>query len=194
MEFSIVPVPKTDVDTLLKFSRKTFMEAFESQNTPEDIEIYDRQAFTRSFLFFWLFLVNSASTTDCALKYSEKIKSQLENPDSFFWFGKIGDEIVGYIKINFGKAQSEPQSEEWSELERIYVDRSHQGKKIGEKLLDFAVEESKRRAKKVVWLGVWDQNRDARRFYERKGFKQFDQHTFVLGTDKQIDIIYKKDL
>eukprot|EP01117_Protostelium_nocturnum_P011459 TRINITY_DN4158_c0_g1_i2.p1 TRINITY_DN4158_c0_g1~~TRINITY_DN4158_c0_g1_i2.p1 ORF type:complete len:172 (-),score=45.43 TRINITY_DN4158_c0_g1_i2:21-536(-) len=171
MEFSIVPVPKTDVDTLLKFSRKTFMEAFESQNTPEDIEIYDRQAFT-----------------------SEKIKSQLENPDSFFWFGKIGDEIVGYIKINFGKAQSEPQSEEWSELERIYVDRSHQGKKIGEKLLDFAVEESKRRAKKVVWLGVWDQNRDARRFYERKGFKQFDQHTFVLGTDKQIDIIYKKDL
>ena len=45
-----------------------------------------------------------------------------------------------------------------------------------------------------VWLGVWEQNPRAIRFYEKNGFVPFDTHVFILGEDKQTDILMKKIL
>jgi len=43
-----------------------------------------------------------------------------------------------------------------------------------------------------VWLGVWEENPRAIRFYQKNGFVEFDKHIFKLGDDKQIDIMMKK--
>ncbi|MEM9391391.1 MAG: GNAT family N-acetyltransferase, partial [Bacteroidota bacterium] len=45
-----------------------------------------------------------------------------------------------------------------------------------------------------IWLGVWEYNTDAIRFYERLGFTPFGQHSFILGSDHQTDILMKKPL
>jgi ribosomal protein S18 acetylase RimI-like enzyme len=46
---------------------------------------------------------------------------------------------------------------------------------------------AKRKQRDYIWLGVWEKNDKAIRFYERFGFKRFGEHEFVLGNDRQTD-------
>ena len=46
--------------------------------------------------------------------------------------------------------------------------------------------------KTYVWLGVWEENPRAIRFYEKNGFVVFDKHIFRMGNDEQTDLMMKK--
>ncbi|MNY40956.1 Protease synthase and sporulation negative regulatory protein PAI 1 [compost metagenome] len=48
--------------------------------------------------------------------------------------------------------------------------------------------------KSSIWLGVWEENSRAIKFYTKNGFVAFDQHIFKMGDDEQIDIMMKKRL
>ena len=161
----------SDTEELLSLSRKTFYDAFEHLNNKEDFETYTSVAFTY-----------------------QKLLSELENPGSVFYFALIDDEKVGYIKLNYASAQTELQDENAVEIERIYVLASHQGKKIGNRLLDFAIAKAIEDKLQYVWLGVWEDNLAAKRFYERNGFQVFSCHEFWVGNDKQTDLLMKKEL
>ena len=45
-----------------------------------------------------------------------------------------------------------------------------------------------------MWLGVWEENKRAIRFYQKNGFVEFDKHIFILGKDAQTDILMRKKL
>jgi ribosomal protein S18 acetylase RimI-like enzyme len=156
---------------LLALSRKTFYDAFEHVNNPDDFKLYTEVAFR-----------------------PEKILAEINDPNSAFYFALIDDEKVGYIKLNYSSAQTEFKDEDAVEVERIYVLANQQGKKIGNQLLDFAIDKAKKEGKHYIWLGVWEHNPAAQRFYERNGFKQFSTHEFWVGNDKQIDLLMKKEL
>ena len=164
-------VRPSDVDTLLALSRKTFYDAFEHQNNPEDFEAYTSAAFTQTQLL-----------------------SEINNPDSAFYFAMLDDQPVGYIKLNYRKAQAEFQDADGVEISRIYVLADQQGKKIGNSLLNFAVDKAVKEKMSYIWLGVWEHNPNAQRFYARSGFKAFSSHQFIVGKDVQTDILMKKKL
>ena len=44
-----------------------------------------------------------------------------------------------------------------------------------------------------MWLGVWQRNPRAVRFYEKCGFRRVAEATFVLGTDVQTDWVMARD-
>jgi ribosomal protein S18 acetylase RimI-like enzyme len=46
----------------------------------------------------------------------------------------------------------------------------------------------------TIWLGVWEFNPRAQRFYEKNGFSFVGKHTFVLGTDPQTDLLMQKEI
>ena len=50
------------------------------------------------------------------------------------------------------------------------------------------------RRKRYVWLGVWEKNEKAIRFYTKNGFSRVGTHTFVMGEDVQTDYIMRRDL
>lgn len=77
------------------------------------------------------------------------------------------------------------------EIERIYVLKAFHGKKVGQLLHDKAMEVSKQRSVDYVWLGVWEENPRAIRFYEKNSFVAFDKHIFKLGNEEQTDIMMK---
>ncbi|MBS1523027.1 MAG: GNAT family N-acetyltransferase [Bacteroidetes bacterium] len=164
-------VRPSEVEELLSLSRKTFYDAFEHLNNKDDFEAYTAVAFA-----------------------SQKLLSELENLHSQFYFALIDDEKVGYIKLNYASAQTELQDDNAIEVERIYVLASQQGKKIGNQLLDFAIDKAKAENKNFIWLGVWEHNMAAQRFYERNGFKAFGSHKFWVGKDEQTDILMRKEL
>jgi ribosomal protein S18 acetylase RimI-like enzyme len=45
-----------------------------------------------------------------------------------------------------------------------------------------------------MWLGVWEENPRAIRFYQKLGFVEFGEHIFQLGDDAQRDVLMKKKL
>ncbi|MEJ2584567.1 MAG: hypothetical protein P8Z38_05830 [Robiginitalea sp.] len=41
--------------------------------------------------------------------------------------------------------------------------------------------------KTYLWLGVWEENKEAIRFYKRHGFVTFGKHPYYIGSDRQMD-------
>jgi len=161
-------VESYEAATLLALAESTFRAGFQHLNDPAHFEEYMGRAFT-----------------------PEKIRQELATPGSTFYFAEWEGAIVGYMKLNSGKAQSDIQSEPGLELERIYVKPEHQGKKIGQFLLDEAISIGRTGGFPYLWLGVWEKNEAAIRFYYRHGFRQFSSHTFMLGNEPQTDLLMK---
>jgi ribosomal protein S18 acetylase RimI-like enzyme len=157
-----------DLEALRNLSIQTFMETFEEVNTEEDMQKY---------------LDENLSI--------ERLKTELENVNSEFYFAENNDEILGYLKLNFKDAQTEKVEENHFEIERIYVLKRFLGQKIGQILFDKAIEIGREKNLEYVWLGVWEENHRAIKFYEKNGFEIFGKHDFVLGEDVQTDLLMK---
>ena len=84
------------------------------------------------------------------------------------------EEIAGFLKVNWGSAQTERELEDAFEIQRLYV------------------------LQKIVFLGlglgVWEHNTKAQEFYNRYGFEKFSQHHFMVGQKVDTDWLLKKKL
>jgi len=168
---TIVRVTVNDVARLQKIGQDTFTETFAAVNTEEDMRHYLNGSF------------NTATLT-----------AELNNPASQFYFAVLGDEVIGYLKINTGQAQTELKDSQAMEIERIYVLQAYHGKKVGQLLYEKALAIARSLPVSYVWLGVWEENAKAISFYTKNGFTPFDKHVFKLGSDMQTDIMMKKTL
>ena len=164
----IIKATQKDTELLLTIGRQTFFEKFTENNSEENMLKYAEEAYT-----------------------FEKIASEVNNPNSQFYLATINNQTAGYLKINFGEAQTELQDPQALELERIYVLNEFQGKKIGQMLFEKTLELAKKAGVNYVWLGVWEENKSAIKFYEKNGMKAFSKHIFMLGNDPQTDIMMK---
>lgn len=208
-----------DLHELCVLSRQTFIDAFKDQNKEENISHFVEGAYTvenignqlnnpdSAFYFARPGPFGSISAVTgnqeeslgtgpdffqhdspvCSSDFIQRVNS-IDSPEN------NRNPALGYIKINFGASQSDLQDFEALELERIYVDSNQLGKGIGQLLLDKAIEIARKAGLIYIWLGVWEHNLKARRFYAKNGFVQFDQHIFTLGNDDQTDLLLKKIL
>lgn len=160
-----------DIERLQEIGKLTFTETFSSANSEENLEKYLNTEFS-----------------------NEKLTIELSDKYSAFYFVELENKIIGYLKVNFGQAQTEIKDDSSLEIERIYVLKEFHGKKVGQILYEKAVGLAKDNKLKYVWLGVWEENPRAIKFYEKNGFIAFDQHIFKLGNDEQTDILMKLEL
>ncbi len=160
-----------DIPALRELGRKTFTDAFAALNTKENMRLYLEEAYA-----------------------PEKLEAELTDPGSEFYFLLHETRPVAYLKLNSGSAQTEAEFQNSLEIERIYVLEAFQGQHIGQHLLDFCLQQARERKKDFIWLGVWEYNHGAIRFYERNGFQRFGSHAFHLGKDEQTDILMRLDL
>lgn len=164
----IKKVSLSQLDELQKLGRLTFFETFADSNSKDNIEIYLDEGFSAS-----------------------KLKFELENPNSKFFFALLEDKPIGYLKVNFGNSQTELKVDNTLEIERIYVLKDFHGMKVGQILFEKAIQLAKSNRVNFVWLGVWEKNSRAISFYKKNGFMEFDQHIFKLGDEEQTDIMMK---
>lgn len=104
------------------------------------------------------------------------------------------EKVLGFLKINFGNAQTEQKCENSLEIQRIYVLKTAKGRGIGSSFMSLAQEIAREKNLSCIWLGVWEHNEKAKEFYAKKGFYKFGEHIFTLGSDQQIDFLMKKEL
>ncbi|WP_417941256.1 GNAT family N-acetyltransferase [Flavobacterium sp. RS13.1] len=168
---AIKKISLKEINQLQKISRKTFQETFSESNSKENMNSYLEKAFS-----------------------NEKLTTELTDKNSEFYFATLENKVIGYLKINFAEAQTELKDSNALEIERIYVSKEFHGKNIGQLLYEKAIERAKQQNSQYVWLGVWEENRKAIRFYTKNGFVKFDKHFFKLGNDVQTDIMMKLKL
>jgi ribosomal protein S18 acetylase RimI-like enzyme len=167
---SLEPCTFSDLSVLREVALETFKEAFAAQNDPEDFETYLREAFS-----------------------AERLRREMTEPETRFFFLYYRKQLAGYAKINSGKAQTELQDPEALEIERIYVRKPFQGKGLGSWLLEQLTTLARKEGKKYAWLGVWEENIEAIRFYKRHGFVTFGKHPYYIGSDRQMDWMMRLD-
>lgn len=160
-----------DVHQLREMLLTTFHDTFAHLNNEDDLQTFYDKAYT-----------------------IEQLEVELKNPGSIVYFAVENEIPMGFIKINFYGAQTEPGHEHGLELERIYVLPDHQDKGVGSVLFKKVFEIADEHQHKYIWLGVWEKNERAIQIYEKKGFKQFGSHDFWVGQDRQTDLLMRLDL
>lgn len=170
-DIEIKRVTINDIDQLQKIGRQTFNETFSDENTEENMSKYLEEEFS-----------------------IEKLTAELTDNNAESYFALDKDEVIGYLKLNFGQSQTELQDDKALEIERIYVLKKFHGKKVGQLIFDKAIQIATLKCADYVWLGVWEENARAIRFYRKNGFIEFDKHIFKLGNDEQTDIMMKLKL
>lgn len=160
-----------DIGQLQKISIHTFSETFSAANSPENMKQYLEESFS-----------------------VEKLVSELGDGMAAFYLASLNNKVIGYLKLNFGRAQTELKDNNAIEIERVYVLKEFHGKGVGQLLYEKAIQVAKQAKAAYVWLGVWEENPRAIKFYEKNGFVEFDRHIFRLGNEAQTDIMMKLKL
>lgn len=167
----IIPVSIEDVKTLQDVSIETYTDTFAPFNPADVMQAYLDDAYEIS-----------------------KLEKEIQNSNSYFFFLKNGEEVAGYLKLNEKDAQTEVVGTNSLEVERIYVRTKFLRHGYGSKLMQIAEEIARDNGNDAIWLGVWEHNEAALKFYSKMGFKHEGQHSFWMGDDEQVDYIYIKYL
>ncbi len=162
---------ETDLIDLQSISILTFCQAFEQFNTAEDMQLY---------------LENCLSM--------EQLNKEMATDASSFFLAKIDNETMGYLKLNCGISDQNDLDGQGLEIERIYIVEEYHGTGIGQELYAFAIERAIEICATHLWLGVWEHNTRAIRFYEKLEFEPFGTQQFILGKDIQTDILMRLSL
>lgn len=171
MSLEIKPCSLKNVRELQAISIETFTETFKEQNTAENLAAYLEKAYPL-----------------------DALEQELSTTASRFFFVYWKKKIAGYLKVNTDSAQTESMGSSALEIERIYVKKEFHRLSLGKALLDKAFELAFAEKMTAIWLGVWEENKNAIGFYQNKGFVQTGAHPFFMGDDEQVDLIMTKTL
>lgn len=162
-----------DAQLLTDLAYTTFWDAFahHPKNAPDDLNHYMRQAFN-----------------------AEQIAAELVDDKNIFLIAEIDGETAGYAKIILDTIEPGITATRPIELSRLYSHQKFLGQGVGQMLMDACFERARLEDRDVMWLGVWEYNPRAQRFYEKNGFRIVGKHTFQLGSDPQTDLLMQKEI
>lgn len=153
-----------DAAALAEFGARTFRDAFETDNTPENMALY------------------------LASSYGPDLQSaELRNAGIVTLLAEGDDRLAGYSQLRQGPAPDCVEGPSPIELWRFYVERAWQGRGVAQTLMAATIDAASSLGAGTVWLSVWERNHRAQAFYRKCGFEDRGEKTFILGTDRQND-------
>jgi ribosomal protein S18 acetylase RimI-like enzyme len=166
MQVSTRRATLADAEILSEISKKTFYDTFTGTCTEDDMQ---------SFLETYFNL--------------EQVQKELSNPNDQYHLALIDGEVAGYTRFMEDYTSFSHMSK-WKslELKRIYVYKKFQGNGIAQVLMNLVLSYALENKYEVVYLGVWEHNKRAQRFYEKYGFVDSGYtHDFPIGGTPQMD-------
>lgn len=161
----------SDAELIADMSRETFYDTFAPYNTPANMDKFMSQQFAR-----------------------ESLIQEVEEQQGYFFIAYENDRPAGYVRLRDGESYEAFGGKPSLEIARIYLVQSIIGKGIGSTLMRYCMDEAARMNREVIWLGVWEKNERAIRFYQKWGFIKFGEHDFWLGDDRQTDWMMMREV
>ncbi|HEY7544802.1 MAG TPA: GNAT family N-acetyltransferase [Blastocatellia bacterium] len=161
----------TDAALLAELGARTFSDAFAADNAAEDMASYLAASFS-----------------------PDRQAEELADPRATFLIAEIETTAVGYAQLKSGESPACVKGANPIELVRLYAAKEWIGRRVGEALMRACIAEAEQRGHQTMWLGVWERNERAQRFYRKWGFEVVGEHIFQLGSDSQTDWIMERAL
>ena len=158
-----------DAEAIDAVFRKSFCDTFGHLYRTEDLEAFLSQ-FTRTA---WI--------------------AELSDQRFAFRLAEADGQIAGYVKLGPNALPVEAGGKA-IELWQFYLLHEWRGAGIAHTLMDWALEEARRREADEMFLTVWTENHRARRFYERYGFAKIGPYRFMVGNHADEDVIMRLGL
>jgi len=155
-----------DAGVLADLGRRTFHETFAAQNRPEDMDAYLKGAFT-----------------------VDRLTAEIREPRAVYLLAETAERVIGFAKVVPSEPPACVTGNSPLRLLKLYVSADAIGSGVGAALMRACIERAKGSGHDCLWLGVWEHNRRAKAFYGRWGFVPVGVEDFVLGSDKQTDIL-----
>ena len=110
----------------------------------------------------------------------EACLAELSDKDNIFNAVYYNNEPAGYSKIVFNYPHPAVSLNPVTKMERLYLLNQFFELKLGQQLMQQAIELSKESGDRGMWLNVWKGNDRAIRFYQKQGFETVGESEFVL--------------
>ena len=160
---TIRPATQADLLPLQQLSITTFTDTYAVYNTPENMQLYIDTYYN-----------------------DERLLSELADANMQYLVAFVGEELAGYVKLRTIDNPPELAGTKHIEIERIYVLPGFKGMKIGKKLVDHSIETARQQQFNVIWLGVWEKNPRAIRFYEKNGFELIEPEALPASFPRMV--------
>ncbi len=108
------------------------------------------------------------------------------------WIASQHGDVAGYAKAGKSDLPVADRIEPHGEIHRLYVVRKYQGQGIGKRLMQAMLEAPLLAQASAVYLGVWENNHPAQRFYARYGFSPVGEYAYYVGSHADREIILCK--
>ena len=158
-----------EVNLIAEIGRNTFYETWREVNTEEDMQLYLKKSFNEKTI-------------------GDELSDTVNN---LFFLARKGEQIIGYAKVRRDRTYEEFNGVRVLEIERIYVKREMQNKKVGKMLMYHCIEVAKAEHHQWLWLAVNTENLKAINFYKKYGFEVFGTKFFKLGNAEDQDFLMK---
>ncbi len=138
----------------------------------------------------------SADLADyCARVYSvENVRAEFEDANSTYLIAEVNERAVGFAKLRENNHVECMSGKYAIELHRIYLLERMKGSGIGRQLFDRCMETGRKKGYESLWLGVWEQNAAAQKFYERIGMTNVGTTDFSDGKNVFLNFVYAIEL
>jgi ribosomal protein S18 acetylase RimI-like enzyme len=170
---TITRATAADAAQLARTAAALFEQAFGDANTPEDMTAYVGDAFSEA-----------------------RQGREIEDPRSRIWLARADDgTLVGYahVRLDVSPSARAPHRRA-AEIARLYADRRWHGRGLGAALMHACIDSARQESADLLWLGVWERNARAIAFYGKHGFRVIGHQEFLLGSDRQRDLVMAQDL
>lgn len=159
-----------DANLIAVLGSTTFYEAYFEQDIPSALANYILDSFSPA-----------------------QIMKEIEEPGSEFLILILDEKAVGYAKLRQNPQAPGVNSGNSIELQRFYLVERVWGTGLAETLLDHVLARANERGFDTLWLGVWTENKRARKFYEKHGFTDTGGRLeFVYDAGIGINIVMEK--
>jgi ribosomal protein S18 acetylase RimI-like enzyme len=167
------PPTAADTEALCQLGRDTFIETFGHLYSEKDLNH---------------FLVTVFGP--------EGMPVEMKDPGLAFLVAEDAGQLVGYCKVGtlYTEVEGIDPTRRSLELRQLYVRRSHHGHGVAQALMDWGIEELRRRGAEDVYLSVYSDNHRAQKFYARYGFVEVGRNLFMVGDQADDDRIWKLSL
>jgi len=161
----------TDAKLISVLGTVSFYEAYFEQDNTHDLANYIHESFEM-----------------------EKIRAEIADKNVAFFIIYLNEKAVGYAKMREDSKIDCITNENSIELQRIYTIERVYSRGIGEHLLKHCLEIAKTRGFETLWLGVWEENKRAQKFYAKHGFKRVGELNYPYGESVGINFVLEKIL
>jgi ribosomal protein S18 acetylase RimI-like enzyme len=160
-----------EVPAVRELAIEVYNDTFAEHNTPENLEAFFKDSYGL-----------------------ERFTTEFTEPETALYVALDELKIIGFLRLRKSSEVDKYLGTNHLELHRLYIHRDYHGSAVSKMFMEEALAYAKKEKFEWIWLGVWEKNFRAQKFYSKWGFERFSEHVFQMGDDPQTDWLLKRKL